>query len=169
VDLWSLGCILCEMLFYTKTPFFSGSTQKILLEDIIRIIGSPSSFLLSYYNSLGCDKVSAVCLNVLNQSKNRASILHEVLINLPSDVHALVIDLLQFDPKERKTAAQALKSPFFSAYYDSNDEDADLCETEFTQPSTDSCQKMRAYLWELGNSYELKTSSEKRRRIDFIF
>jgi len=120
VDLWSLGCILCELLLNCKQPFFPGETQMTLMRNIISVLGSPSDSLMAYYKGQEETNVSATLLNLLMTSSKTQSTLDQKLSTLyqgghkAAQAYSLVSDLLQFDPKARKTAAMALCHPFSS-------------------------------------------------------
>lgn len=43
VDLWAVGCIMAQVLLNAKTPFFDGSDQAGLLENIVYVVGSPDT------------------------------------------------------------------------------------------------------------------------------
>jgi p38 MAP kinase len=169
VDLWSLGCILCELLLNSKQPFFPGESQGSLLENIINTIGSPSNTLVDQYKNLG-HNVSTSLLSVLTSVTNVNQTLDVKLRSLPQDAFELVKDLLQFDPRSRKTASEALCHPYLSDYYDEGDRKVDFCLREFSQPfeATSTESELRAQLWDIGNNYafaENAGSPTKRRNI----
>jgi len=161
VDLWSLGCILCELLLNCKQPFFLGETQHLLLSNIISVIGSPSDTLVDNFRNQGENNVSSNLLNLLTTSK-QVSTLDQKLSSLTRDASNLVSSLLQFDPKSRISASEALAHPFLSEYYE-EDED-DICGSEFVQPfeAKDTELELRGKLWNSAHSYnsnELGSSS----------
>jgi len=41
VDIWSLGCLICE--FILGEPLFKGNNSLDMIADIIKLIGTPSS------------------------------------------------------------------------------------------------------------------------------
>jgi serine/threonine protein kinase len=169
VDLWSLGCILCELLLNCKQPFFPGETQMTLMRNIITVLGSPDDSLMAYYKGQEETNVSATLLNLLTTSSKTQSTLNQKLSSLyqggqkAAQAYSLVSDLLQFDPKARKSAALALGHPFLSDYYD-EDEDKllDVCDREFVQPFGPSCleQELRAQLWDTVHTYNSADSAE---------
>eukprot|EP01135_Chromosphaera_perkinsii_P001036 Nk52_evm6s157 gene=Nk52_evmTU6s157 len=114
VDLWSLGCILGEML--GNKPLFPGKHYLNQLNLILNILGTP-------------------CMEDLMAIKNEKA--RSYIQSLPfkervpwnalyPDADPLVLDLLgrllTFNPAKRITVENALKHPYLEQYYDQDDE-----------------------------------------------
>ncbi|UYV83873.1 NLK [Cordylochernes scorpioides] len=107
VDIWSVGCILAELL--SRKILFQAQTPVLQLDLITDLLGSPSP-----------DELRHVCegarLHILNgKSKPVAT---GTLYNLspqvtPEAVH-LLCQMLTINPDKRVTCAQALTHPYLS-------------------------------------------------------
>ena len=130
VDLWSVGCLIMEMV--TGSAFFSTSCDKEHLAMIERVVGRemprmlaekhhkrvPNSELLEAGGSRVRDMVETGRLRgkqlldryfVLKVNQSLVSASQET-----KDLKSLVKRLLQWDPKARGTAGMALEHPFFT-------------------------------------------------------
>jgi len=163
IDLWSLGCILCELLLHCRDPFFPGEDNNSLMGSIISTIGTPCEILLASYRNQAC---SASLLQVLSSSKNnRPNLESQFPVDIPSDARSLVASLLKFDPKERITASTALAHPFLEEWH-TEIESENVCEEEFVQPSfiNSTVGELKKNLWQLGNSSKCAQSPDEKKR-----
>lgn len=105
VDVWSLGCILAEML--TGRSFFRGSTEVEQLEEIIAQCGSVSIESMPQAEEYPLFSKYKLPLHDRSLAANLSS------------VDRLAVDLLDgiltLDPAKRSTIDQILAHPFFSA------------------------------------------------------
>ncbi|KAF6100125.1 mitogen-activated protein kinase 15 [Phyllostomus discolor] len=110
VDLWSLGCILGEML--RGRPLFPGTSTLHQLELVLRAVPPPSEEDLL---ALGSDHCSSI-LHLVGARPRQAL---EAL--LPADTPPEALDLLRrllaFAPDKRLTAAQALQHPYVRRFH----------------------------------------------------
>lgn len=128
IDMWSVGCILLELLIYKVV--FPGSDYINQLILIFELLGTPSEKDLEVVKSKRA-KVFIKSLpvrskiNFYNFCTNHPCrrIRHQ---NRDLEVNPLAIDLLEklmvFDPSKRLTAKEALKHPYMSNYHDPLDE-----------------------------------------------
>lgn len=128
IDMWSVGCILLEMLIYKVV--FPGSDYINQLTLIFQLLGTPSEKDLEVVKSKRA-KVFIKSLPVLSKinfynfctNHPCRRIRHQ---NRDLEVNPLAIDLLEkvmvFDPSKRLTAKEALKHPYMSNYHDPLDE-----------------------------------------------
>ncbi|XP_015711973.1 mitogen-activated protein kinase 15 isoform X3 [Coturnix japonica] len=110
VDMWSIGCILGELLL--GKPLFPGTSTINQIEQILRVIPAPSS-----------DDIMAM------QSDYRASIIDRMASRqrvtfeeiLPSSTPLPALDLLKkllvFNPDKRLTAEEALQHPYVKRFH----------------------------------------------------
>lgn len=108
IDIWAAGCIMFELL--TGESLFPGNNPRHQLNIIVGVLGMPSGDTLDY---------------LINTSKQHLLSLKEVDGNplaelLPPDVDSLAFDLLdrmlQFDPRDRISAEEALRHPYFKMF-----------------------------------------------------
>jgi serine/threonine protein kinase len=107
-DMWSLGCILGEMV--RGRPMFPGESTIQQLEHIVSFTGMPSGHDLQ---ALESDNAAAL-LSSLPCTKARA--LKDWFPSGSEQAKHLVVALLQFNPHKRLTALQALRHPFVQAF-----------------------------------------------------
>ena len=103
VDIWSVGCLLVELL--TKKPLFPGKDETEQIDLIFRVLGSPTEdswpgwTRLSYADML--------------KGQFYEPRLEEALQSITPTARSLISDLLQLDPKRRPTASDALDHDWF--------------------------------------------------------
>lgn len=114
VDIWSVGCIMAEML--SGTPLFKGNDHLDQLMEIMKITGTPERDFIdrlesqdakSYIEKLPKLKKKDLQLMFPKASKHACSLLDHMLL---------------LDPECRVTASEALLLPYFSDYRDPEDE-----------------------------------------------
>jgi len=122
IDIWSIGCILAEML--NNRPLFPGKHYLDQLNLILAVVGSPSQ------EDLQCiinEKARAYLLSLPQKPKKEWSWLYP-----NADIRALdLLDkMLTFNPHKRIGVEEALAHSYLEQYYDPNDEPG--CEEPFT-------------------------------------
>ncbi|CAI5756560.1 unnamed protein product [Candida verbasci] len=124
VDLWSVGCILSEMI--EGKPLFPGKDHVHQFSIITELLGSPPA-----------DVIDTICsentLRFVQSLPHRDPIpFNERFANcnhVEPEAIDLLAKLLVFDPKKRISAAEALTHPYMEPYHDPTDEP--ICETKF--------------------------------------
>jgi len=110
VDMWSLGCILAELL--SGKPLFPGESTLNQLERIIEVTGKPTeediASIKSKYAKTMIDKV------VIKKQKPLESLFPDA----DPDALDLLKNLLRFNPDERLTAVQVLEHPWLAEFHD---------------------------------------------------
>ncbi|KAG7571433.1 hypothetical protein FFLO_00616 [Filobasidium floriforme] len=114
IDVWSIGCILAEML--NGKPLFPGKDYHHQLSLILDVLGTPS--MEEYY-----DITSRRSREYIRALPFRAKKSFESLYPMASPA---AIDFLKktltFGPKNRMTVEQCLSHPYLEAYHDPDDE-----------------------------------------------
>uniref|UniRef100_A0A8C3TWZ8 Mitogen-activated protein kinase 15 n=1 Tax=Catharus ustulatus TaxID=91951 RepID=A0A8C3TWZ8_CATUS len=110
VDMWSIGCILGEMLL--GKPLFPGTSTMNQIEQILRVIPAPSPedilALKSEYKA-----------SVINHMSSRQRVAFEEIFppSTPLPALDLLKKLLVFNPDKRLTAEEALQHPYVSRFH----------------------------------------------------
>ena len=128
VDIWSVGCILAELL--VRKPLFPGHNFKHQLQLIIDLVGSPPA------DSLG--KVDARIQSFVRMWSGRpAQPLATALPAASAEVLSLLERLLQFQPQDRLAADGALRHSYLDQFADEEvDEDDEVGSLPAEPPTT---------------------------------
>lgn len=125
VDLWSLGCIIFELI--TLHPLFPGRSKKkeqseecSQLINIMEVLGSPN---IDFYNDIkektsdkNIDAILELCTLEIEPVDLR-NILTSYLEEDEYDLIDIVQGLLKWNPRERTPARDVLGSPYFASIY----------------------------------------------------
>lgn len=153
VDMWSLGCILGEML--AGKPLFPGSSTINQIEKIMTYIADPSREDIDSIRS-------AYGASVLEKASSRSKKSLESLIpEAPKDAIDLMRKLLQFNPDKRITADEALRHSYVARFHNVSEEIA--LNYDVVPPLSDDTQltvdEYRSKLYEM-----IMTKKQERRR-----
>lgn len=104
IDIWAVGCIMAEV--YTLRPLFPGASEIDTIFKICQLLGTPkkTDWPEGYQLSSAMNFRWPQC--VPNNLKT-------LIPNASSEAIQLLRDMLQWDPKKRPTASQALRYPYF--------------------------------------------------------
>ncbi|XP_030332421.1 mitogen-activated protein kinase 15 [Strigops habroptila] len=110
VDMWSIGCILGELLL--GKPLFPGTSTVNQIEQILRVIPAPSpEDILAVQSDYRA--------SVINRMSSRQRVTFEEI--LPSSTPLPALDLLKkllvFNPDKRLTAEEALQHPYVKRFH----------------------------------------------------
>jgi len=141
IDVWSVGCILAEML--GRKPLLPGSDYVDQLKLIIKTLGQPPEDDLTFITS---SKARAY-IRALPPAER---------VNFRKkfpEADPLAIDLmekmLEFDPRKRITVTQALKHPWLAQLHDEGAEPSAPHEFEFEfEEAQLNESKVRELLWQ---------------------
>ncbi|XP_043960777.1 serine/threonine-protein kinase MAK isoform X10 [Gambusia affinis] len=104
IDLWAVGCIMAEL--YTLRPLFPGNSEVDEIFKICQVLGTvkkmdwPEGYHLASAMNFRFPQCVPTHLKTLIPNASKEAI-------------ALMQDFLQWDPKKRPTAVQALRYPYF--------------------------------------------------------
>ncbi|NP_001089435.1 mitogen-activated protein kinase 15 [Xenopus laevis] len=110
VDMWSVGCILGEMLL--GKPLFPGTSTINQIERIMSIIEPPThEDIVSIKSEYGASVISRM------SSKHKVPMAELFPASCPREALDLLSKLLVFNPGKRLTAEEALEHPYVSRFH----------------------------------------------------
>ena len=115
IDMWSVGCILGEML--GRRPLFPGQNTRHQMQVIIRILGTPD---LSDFPGLPEDRIRRLldaCAPVC-----QPRVLRDIFPTASNHVLDLLKELLIVNPLKRINAAKALQHEYLAGLHCDKDE-----------------------------------------------
>lgn len=112
VDMWSIGCILGEML--TGKAVFPGASTMDQLEKILELSGNPTEEEVAALGS----PYAAQMLSQLNVPEPNDETWAERFPGVPADAMNLMRRCLRFDPAKRPSAEEALAHPYLTQFHD---------------------------------------------------
>ncbi|KAG2154194.1 kinase-like domain-containing protein [Suillus bovinus] len=114
IDVWSVGCILAEML--SGKPLFPGRDYHHQLTLILDVLGTPT---LDEFYAITTRR-SRDYIRALPFRKRRP--FAQIFPNANPMAVDFLTKTLTFDPKKRITVEEALAHPYLEAYHDPDDE-----------------------------------------------
>ncbi|KMZ90924.1 mitogen-activated protein kinase 1 [Plasmodium vivax Mauritania I] len=127
VDMWSLGCIMGELLL--GRPLFRGNSTMNQLEKIIQVIGKPTKKDMDDIKSPFTDTIISSFVNI--KRKNFS----EIFAKASVEAVDLLKRLLQFNPTKRISAEDALRHKYVEQFHSIIDEP--VCKRIITIPVDD--------------------------------
>ncbi|RXK38026.1 CMGC/MAPK protein kinase [Tremella mesenterica] len=158
IDMWSVGCILAEML--NAAPIFPGRDYHHQLELILDVLGTPSRL-----SRESCKSQSTKLMHKMGIPFQRKQDLRAIVPNATKKGLDLLRRTLTFSPSKRITVEEALSHPYLEPYHDPNDEpSAPLIKAEFFEFEYGPAKKDRKLLKRL--IYEEIMNSPPSRLVD---
>ena len=161
IDMWSVGCILYEML--VGTPLLPGKSTKDMIKMMFSVTGFPDR---KEYNEIKKEIKIQIDYDQLLQEKvkKKKNILQTLSKYTHDDVAIdLLLKLLVFNPSKRLTAEEALKHPYVAEFH--NEEEEIVSDHKIEIPLDDnnkfSKEEYRQKLYDI----VLKRKIEIRRQI----
>ncbi|KAJ3813639.1 Pkinase-domain-containing protein [Lentinula aff. lateritia] len=105
VDMWSVGCILAELLL--KEPLFQAKNELELISMIFKLLGPPTKNSWPGYSSLPLAKTINLPSPHPHQFRQKFQYMTAAGIDL-------LMSLLTYDPDQRISAEEALDHPYFT-------------------------------------------------------
>ncbi|KAJ2008019.1 bleomycin hydrolase [Coemansia thaxteri] len=104
IDLWSVGCIMGELL--THRPFMPGHSEQEQLSLVVAMIGAPNERIWPGFRQLPLAPL-------MRMAENKYNNLKVAVRNVSANTILLLNALLTYDPRKRLTAQHALDHPYF--------------------------------------------------------
>lgn len=156
VDMWSVGCILGELLL--GKPLFPGTSTINQIERIMSSIPKPSRAEVDSIKS-------EYGHSIIERASMRPKKLFEDMFpaNVPNDALDLLKRLLVFDPEQRPSAYECLKHPYVSKFHNCKEEL--FLDYDVIPPVDDDTQlTVAAYRNKLYDMITLKKAELRRHR-----
>ncbi|WWC69827.1 uncharacterized protein I206_103770 [Kwoniella pini CBS 10737] len=135
IDMWSVGCILAELL--GGKPIFKGEDYVDQLNKILNLLGTPTEDTL---RRVGSPRAQDYIRSLPIKPRVRFDTLYP-------NAQPLALDLLQkllaFDPLKRFGCEQALEHPYLAVWHDPADEPTCEVPFDFSFEQEDSTSGMR--------------------------
>ena len=113
VDIWGVGCCICEMII--GEPLFKGKSSIEQIVEIIKLLGTPNKKDIHSMNpNYNIYKFPLIkCFTIKEAFKN-------VLHSIPENFFDLITKILIYNPKKRISPLEAMAHPFFDDLRDEN-------------------------------------------------
>lgn len=154
VDIWSVGCILGELLL--GKAIFPGKSTINQVELIIQLMGKPNPKDLESINAATDYSI------IESMSAKKKYSFSQFFKGASKEALDFLKRTLVFDPKKRLTAEQALKHPYVKQFH--NPEEEIVCDKIIRLPISDAKKlSLKEYRDALYNDI-LKKKKEQRKR-----
>ena len=162
VDMWSIGCILAELL--GAKALFPGKDSLHQLRLIVERLGTPQKDdLAQIENAQAVQYITGLASKAAATSKTGAG-LKDLFPDAPAECVDLLEQLLQFSPGKRPTAAQALQHPYLKAYHEAPEEDLPIPDVDMAfEAHNPSRENLKQMVWQEVCHYhpELRANSDR--------
>jgi len=111
VDVWSCGCILAELIL--GKPLFAGKTEVDQLKLITDLLGTPAPDAWEYLSTLKRMRSGEMSIDIQKPRPSKLRDKYESKERMSGVTISLLEKLLEWDPRKRLTASNALQQRFF--------------------------------------------------------
>jgi len=155
IDIWSIGCILAELL--GGKPIFKGRDYVDQLNQILHYLGTPSEDTL---RRVGSPRAQDYIRSLPIRPRIPFS-------NLYPHANPQAIDLLTrmlcFDPAKRVTCDEALSHPYLAVWHDPSDEPVCQSPFDFGFEEEDSIDGMKRLIVDEVNAFRKLVRAQARQ------
>ncbi|TIB01095.1 hypothetical protein E3P96_02496 [Wallemia ichthyophaga] len=148
IDIWSVGCILAELL--GGRPIFKGRDYVDQLNQILHVLGTPSEETL---RRVGSPRAVEYIRSLPIKPRIPFERIYPKANPLALD---LLSKMLTFDPAKRITCEEALKHPYLAVWHDPSDEPSCRERFDFGFEVEDSPEGMRNLIVDEVKSFRKK-------------
>ncbi|KAG7709668.1 hypothetical protein KL948_002391 [Ogataea haglerorum] len=145
IDIWSVGCILAELL--GGSTIFKGKDYVDQLNEILKVLGTPNEHTMQ---SIKSSRAQAYVRSLPYMPKVPFE-------NFFPHANPLAIDLLNrmltLNPEDRITVEDALQHPYLEVWHDPNDEPVCAAKFDFSFEETDDINEMKQMIIEETRSF----------------
>ncbi|KAI9462622.1 CMGC/MAPK/ERK protein kinase [Russula earlei] len=157
IDVWSVGCILAELL--AGKPIFKGRDYVDQLNQILHYLGTPSEDTL---RRVGSPRAQDYIRSLPIRPRVPFAQMFPHANPLALD---LLAKMLNFDPAKRITCEQALEHPYLAVWHDPTDEPVCPTKFDFFFEEEDSIEGMKKLIVEEVNLFrsEVRTAARSNQ------
>lgn len=154
IDVWSIGCILAELL--GGKPIFKGRDYVDQLNQILHYLGTPSEDTL---RRVGSPRAQDYIRSLPIRPRIPFGTIYP-----HANPHAidLLTKMLAFDPAKRISCEEALAHPYLSVWHDPLDEPSCNSAFDFSFEDEDSIEGMKRLIVDEVNSFRGLVRSQAR-------
>ncbi|KAI6234577.1 CMGC/MAPK/P38 protein kinase [Aphelenchoides fujianensis] len=143
-DMWSVGCILSELL--TKKPLFPGTEPMEQFRLIVNLCGSPDDELLDKIEKqTNNTSMRLVMQRMAGQCARRD--FKEYFKGISADAVDLIDRLLVLDSDRRISVEDALQHPYVAQYHEPDDEPMAPCHFRIDDIGPDNVDFWKGAVW----------------------
>ncbi|KAH9914828.1 CMGC/MAPK/ERK protein kinase [Fomitopsis serialis] len=154
IDVWSVGCILAELL--AGKPIFKGRDYVDQLNQILHYLGTPSEDTL---RRVGSPRAQDYIRSLPIKPRVPFQTLFPRANPLAID---LLSQLLHFDPAKRITCDQALNHPYLAVWHDPADEPVCPTPFDFIFEEEDSIEGMKRLIVDEVQTFRAEVRAQAR-------